>query len=225
MAEPSKADIARALARSPWFRRQTPELQRWLVAEAQTVRAEAGRWLYDAGEEAHGLYGVLAGSVRIFVQMGDGDYALSNVVSRGSIFGYSARLVGKRRLVTAQVRERSTLIYVPEAGLEAIARKLPDLWLHFAELASEHLMAATRAMVANARATPHERVAMHLRVLADEETTPADISITQDELAELSGLSRKTVNQVLAKLVACGAVETGYRRIRILNTENLRGSA
>lgn len=223
MAEPRKADIEAALERSVWFRRQTPQLKRALVGAAQTVRADAGHWLYDAGEEARGLYGLLSGSVRILVRMGDGGYALANIVRRGTIFGYAARLVGKKRLVTAQVRERSTLIYVPEASLEAIARKDPDLWLHFAELASEHLLAATQAMVANARATPAARIAMHLQVLGGEDRLPVEIAITQEELAELAGLSRKTVNLVLKDFERRGAVETGYRRIRLLDARRLAG--
>jgi CRP-like cAMP-binding protein len=221
MAEPTRADISRALERSLWFQRQTPELKRALVDHAQTVRAEGGRWLYDAGDDARGLYGVLSGSVRILVRMDDDDYALANIVRRGTIFGYAGRLVGKKRMVTAEVRERSTLIYVPETGLEAIARAVPDLWVHFAELASDHLVAATRALVANTRQSPEARIAMHLKLLADEDEGPTDIHITQDELAELTGLSRKTVNLALVTFAARGAVETGYRRIRILKTEKL----
>ena len=186
------------------------------------MRADAGRWLYDAGDDARGLYGVLSGSVRILVQMSEGDYALANIVGRGSIFGYAGRLVGKKRLVTAEVRERSTLIYVPEAGLEAIARKTPDIWVHFAELASDHLVAATRAMIANAREAPEARIWMHLRLLTGEETTPIEVNITQDELAELSGLSRKTVNLVLKSLQDKGVIEKGYRKIKLLNARALR---
>lgn len=218
MADPTKADIARALEGNNWFRRQTPELKRALVEQAQAVRAEKGRWLYDAGDDARGLYGVLSGSVRILIQMTDGDYALANIAGRGTIFGYAGRLVGKKRLVTAEVRERSTLIYVPETGLEAIAHKTPDIWIHFAELASDQLVAATRAMIVNAREAPEARIWMHLRLLTNEEPLPLDIHISQDELAELSGLSRKTVNIVLKELQAKGLIETGYRKVTVLKT-------
>lgn len=222
MADPTKTDIARALEGNNWFRRQTPDIKRALVEQAQAVRADKGRWLYDVGDDARGLYGVLTGSVRILVQMTDGDYALSNIVGRGAIFGYAGRLVGKKRLVTAEVRERSTLIYVPEAGLEAIARKTPDIWVHFAELASDHLVAATRAMIVNAREAPEARIWMHLRLLTNDEPLPLDIHISQDELAELSGLSRKTVNIVLKELQAKGLIETGYRKVTVLKAERMR---
>lgn len=114
------------------------------------------------------------------------------------------------------MRERSTLIYVPEAGLEAIAQKTPDIWVHFAELASDHLIAATRAMVANAREAPDARIWMHLRLLASEEQASSEVNITQDELAELSGLSRKTVNLVLKTMASKGLIKTGYRKITLL---------
>ena len=221
MADPTKTDIARALEGNNWFRRQTPDIKRALVEQAQAVRADKGRWLYDAGDDARGLYGVLSGSVRILIQMTDGDYALANIAGRGTIFGYAGRLVGKKRLVTAEVRERSTLIYVPETGLEAIARKTPDIWVHFAELASDQLVAATRAMIVNAREAPETRIWMHLRLLTNEEPLPLDIHISQDELAELSGLSRKTVNIVLKELQAKGLIETGYRKVTVLKTERM----
>lgn len=218
---PSKAEIGRALELNPWFRRQKAPLRRAFVDHAQTVRAERGRWLYDAGDEARGVYGVLAGSVRILVQLDDGEYALVNIAGPGAIFGYAGRLVGGRRQVTAVARERSSLIYVPEAALEAIARIVPDLWLHFAELASDHLTAAARTAATTARTAPAGRVAYHLRLLMRNEAAPMNIFVTQDELAELAGLSRKTVNVLLKDLEARGVVEAGYKRVRVLNAAAL----
>ena len=46
--------------------------------------------------------------------------------------------------------------------------------------------------------------------------------LRQDELADLMGLSRKTVNRVLQELEARGLVETGYGTIFIRNPEGLR---
>jgi CRP-like cAMP-binding protein len=76
-------------------------------------------------------------------------------------------------------------------------------------------------MVMNAHAKPHERVAMYLRGLMGEAGIGEQVGITQDELASLTGLSRKTVNQALSDLAARGAVETGYGKIKILNVAAL----
>ena len=221
MASHPKTEIAQTLAKNIWFRRQPASLQAALAGAAIVTHAETGRWLYDAGDEAYGLYGVISGSVSIHMQMAQDDYALMNIVGPGTIFGYAARLVRRRRLVTAVVREDARLLFVSEPRLEAIAQKQPDLWLHFAELMSEHLLGAMRAMIANTRGTPTDRVAMHLRSLSGDGAGNRSISVTQDELAELTGLSRKTVNQVLAALAASGAIEVGYRRIDLIDVGKL----
>ncbi len=219
--DPTRHEVAKALGRNAWFKRQPAHLQEALRAATISVHAEGGRWLYDAGDEAFGLYGVISGSVNIHVQMGNDDYALANIVGPGAIFGYAGRLVGKRRLVTAVVRDEARLFYVSEARLESIALAHPDLWLHFAELASEQLVAATRAMVMNARAKPRERVAMYLRGMMGETGIGDQIGITQEELAELTGLSRKTVNRVLKELSEKGIIETGYRKILVITGSTL----
>lgn len=220
--DPARLEIIKAFRRNSWFLRLPAKLQDAIQHSAISLHSDAGRWLYDAGDDAYGLYGVISGSVSIHVQTsfapsGDSDYALASIVGPGAIFGYAGRLVGKRRLVTAVVREEARLFYISEARLEAIALDMPDLWLHFAELASEQLVAATRGMVVNARGTPTERLAAYLRGLTNDLEKVSEISITQDELAELSGLSRKTVNQALGKMATRGAVETAYGRIRVIN--------
>tara|TARA_R110000824_G_scaffold366730_3_gene555749 strand:+ start:6073 stop:6771 length:699 start_codon:yes stop_codon:yes gene_type:complete len=222
-ADPARLEIVKALHRNGWFLRLPANLQNAMQGAAISLHADAGRWLYDAGDDAYGLYGVISGSVSIHVQMNfahskDSEYALANIAVPGTIFGYAGRLVGKRRLVTAVVREEAQLFYIPEARLEAIAHAIPDLWLHFAEMASEQIVAATRGMVLNAHGTATERLAVYLRGLSIETEKVSEISITQEELAELSGLSRKTVNQVLNKMAARGAVETAYGRIRVIDT-------
>tara|TARA_R110000868_G_scaffold10429_7_gene51249 strand:- start:507 stop:1193 length:687 start_codon:yes stop_codon:yes gene_type:complete len=220
---PARAEIANAFARNLWFRRQPERLQAAMSEAAISIHAVAGRRLYEAGDDAFGLYGVISGTVNIHVQMPEGNYALVNIVGPGTIFGYAGRLVGKRRLVSAIVRDEARLFYISEARIETIAQAQPDLWLHFAELASEQLVGAMRGMVTNARGTPTERILMYLRAMtSDTIANNAPVQLTQDELAELSGLSRKTVNLVLADLEASGAVKTGYRQIQILNLDHAK---
>ncbi|MGV8996325.1 MAG: Crp/Fnr family transcriptional regulator [Parvibaculaceae bacterium] len=221
MTSASQNEIATALKRNMWFRRQTPRLRAALSDAAIITTAEAGHWIYDVGDKAFGLYGVISGSVRILVQMADGDYALANIVGTGAIFGYAGRFAGKRRLVTAVARGEARLLFISETRLEAIARDEPDLWIQFGELAFDHLVAAMRANVINTHESPEARIAMHLRGFAGDEAERTELAISQEELAELTGLSRKTVNQVLATLVAKGAIKVGYRRIDLIDAGKL----
>ena len=94
---PARAEIDRILQRSPWFSRQSKALQSAFVAHGQTVRAEPESWIYDVGEEARGLYGVLTGSVRVLVQTEHVAPSLVAIVGPGAIFGYAAQVLGLSR--------------------------------------------------------------------------------------------------------------------------------
>jgi len=87
----SRAEISAILHPDPWFSRQAASLRTALVSEAQVIPVEAEHWIYDAGEDASGLYGVLTGSVSIYIGMEDETAALVNVVGPGHIFGYTLR--------------------------------------------------------------------------------------------------------------------------------------
>ena len=216
----SKAEISKILSADPWFSRQPEALRAALVAEAQEVHVGTGRWIYDAGESASGLYGTLSGSIAMHIGLENEEPALVSVIGPGHIFGYTGRFLGGRRVATAVAREPSTLLYVPERGLEAIAQRLPELWVRLAELSSFHVVAGFRLAVANTRPAA-QRLAIHLQLLAMQFTPSPYLPITQDELSEMTGLSRKTVNRVLASFEKDGLVTTGYKSLEILDPAGL----
>ena len=52
---------------------------------------------------------------------------------------------------------------------------------------------------------------------------PAVVPVTQADLAEMCGLSRPTVQQVLASLERRGLIKAGYRKIEIIDLARLIG--
>ena len=216
----SKSEISKILAPDPWFSRQPESFRTALVAEAQEVHVGAGRWIYDAGESASGLYGVLAGSVAMHIGLENEEPALVSVIGPGHFFGYTGRFLGGRRVATAVAREPSTLLYLPERSLEAIARELPDIWVRLAELSSIHVVAGFRLAVANTRPAA-QRLAIHLQLLASQFSPSLHLPVTQDELSEMTGLSRKTVNRMLAGFEAENILTTGYKSLEITDLARL----
>lgn len=217
--------IAAAFARNDWLGRCPSELRRRLIEQAQVSTVEAGRWLYDRGDEAHGLYGVLSGSVTTYVLLDNGDNVPVNISAPGSIFGYAAQVLGGHRVTTAIAREKSEIIFVPQHALMRIAQDLPSLWLHFAELATMQLTWAIHDIAERARLGLQARLAARLGAYAAawrETNGTVMLPIRQDELAELMGLSRKTVNGLLRTFEAMGLVALGYRTIEIVDERGLK---
>jgi len=224
---PLQERLARTLGRNGWFSRRPAELQERLIRHAQIKTVETGHWLYDTGDEARGLYGVLSGSVTTHVVLDNGESVPISISGPGTIFGYAAQVLGGKRVTTAIARERSEIIFVPQHAIAAIVHDMPSLWLHFAELATEQLVWAARAYAERLRLPPPAQIAsrLHLYTFLWGGGGPATLPITQDELAELTGFSRKTVNLVLRDFVKRGFVRTGYRSISVLDPEGLRAIA
>lgn len=58
-------------------------------------------------------------------------------------------------------------------------------------------------------------------ILIDEQDAYGEVSLSQASLAELLGASRQSVNEALAQLRDAGGIETGYRRVTVVNQEVL----
>ena len=58
-------------------------------------------------------------------------------------------------------------------------------------------------------------------LLGEEADARGDIHLSQATIATLLGVSRQSVNEALGRLRDQGAVETGYRHIRVLDSDKL----
>ena len=55
-------------------------------------------------------------------------------------------------------------------------------------------------------------------LLTEESERRREVNLSQGTIAALLGVSRQSVNEALGRLRELGAVETGYRSIRIVDT-------
>lgn len=207
---------AQSLARNRWFARQPERLRSALIARAQISEIETGRWIYGTGDALNGLYGVIEGSVHLLMNAGGRDDVLIEVVQAGQLFGQPARFGGGPRLVTAIAGERTTLLFVPDHAMREIATTQPDVWRNFTELLYTQLSGALRLAAFALSLPPRQRIAARLALLAAafaEDEFPARLSITQSQLAELTGLSRKTVNAHLKALEKAGLISLSYAHL------------
>ena len=210
-------DRARAetiLMRSGWFAGQNRGLRAALLARARIEPLEPGQWIYGTGDALNGLYAVLEGTAHLTMALGEADILLE-VVQPGQLFGQAARFGGGPRLVTATAGERATLLFVPDHVLAEIARGEPEVWRSFTELLYSQLAASLQLAAAMIRLPPPARVAARLAMLSGPKGRA--VHVTQAQLAELTGLSRKTVNGHLRALETNGVVRCDYRAIAVLD--------
>jgi CRP-like cAMP-binding protein len=216
MSAPPAPDT-RILARNRWLARQSPELRQALFRRARVTRLDAGQWIYGTGDALNGLYGVLEGSVHLLVTPKGSEPRLIDIVQAGQLFGQAARFGGGPRLLTAIAGEPTQLLHVPDSALDEIARSTPDVWRTFTTLLYGQLAAALQ-FADLMHLPPARRVAIRLALLARNADA---IAVTQAQLGEMTGLSRKTVNGHLRRLERKGVIALEYRRILIRDRARL----
>lgn len=209
-----------------WFARQPPLFRRTVAKEARIVTIERGAWLYGAEDEAHGLFAVLEGGVRIYY--GADAPVLVDLFQPGEWFGQAGLLPAARRAVTATAAAETRLLLVPRSAFRRLVRDAPEMWMCFAELDRTHLEKLLRVQSERAPRSPLAAVAGRLAGMARVRRSSGEIApvwLSQSEVAELVGLERKAAHRALAQLEAAGAVQLGYRRLDILSAGKLRSYA
>ena len=107
---------------------------------------------------------------------------------------------------------------MPDAALAEIARGQPDVWRNFATLLYGQLSGALLLAGILMHMPPARRVAARLALLAQSRN---EVHVTQEQLAEMIGLSRKTVNGHLRALEKRGVIRRAYRKIVLLAPHKL----
>ena len=204
--------IARSFGRPDYLPLVADDLR--LLSEAgEIVSKFPGTHLFKEGEEATAVYLLEAGEVDIY-RAASGAKRVVSRVGPGSVLGDIAVFGGGEYISAAQAVGRVRAFKFHRDRL------LPELSKHPA-LCMRWLVAGLRQLEATQRRVIHLRHKTVLAQVADllhEESSDGDeVELSQDAIATLLGASRQTVNEALGRLKQLGAVETGYRRITVLD--------
>lgn len=181
------------------------------------------------GDPADALHLVLSGHLTIRVSLASGDVATINVLGPGSSFGELALLrADGARTATVAALEASETIAVPASAFEQLCRRRPEVQRMLSVILAERVDELSRRLLEMSYVSLDRRVHRRLVELAGsygDGTGPATVPLTQAQLADLTGGTRPTINQVLQRLVDQGIVEVGRGRIVVLDLARLERKA
>ena len=219
------------LRRAGLFQGVDPEAVEALAGEFEFIDAPRGATLFTEGEPGESLYIVLSGKVKLGRRSSDGRENLVAVMGPSDQFGELSLFdPGPRSATVTAVTDTSFLSLSHEDllrwldGRPAVARGL------LAQLAGR-LRRANDVVADLVFTDVPGRVAKNLLDLADrfgeQERDGLHVhhDLTQEELAQLVGASRETVNKALADFAARGWLQISARSVLILDTERLRRRA
>ena len=197
-----------------------------LVKFSTVVRFEPHRDVFNKGEPGDCLYGILSGRVRIYSTSPEGSEIMLNVLETGELFGEIAILDGRTRTASAAAMERADLLRIHRDHFLPYVKANPDLILGMLSLLCDRLRWTSSTIEDAAFLSFPARIAKRLLFLADHYRRPEErditVPISQQDLGNMVGASRETVNKHLALWRSGGILDTGHGAIVIRNCEALR---
>ena len=179
-----------------------------------------GEYLYLDGDSAQSVFIVRDGWMVGLLTHEDGRELVLNEMRRGDLFGQHALLTGAQRSNTVVAHEDSELVELAGDDFLRIVDKEPLLARGLLALAALRLCAGNDRESALAFLGAGARVARILRLLDEMDSQTADrgyVTVSQEELAQRTGLTRQTVARFLGKWRREGWLLTGRGRIMLLN--------
>ncbi|WP_432769380.1 MAG: Crp/Fnr family transcriptional regulator [Sphingopyxis sp.] len=187
-----------------------------LASRARVQHFADGQFVQHQGDPGDAFWAVVDGHVSIGRYAADGAFTLFAVLAAGDLFGELAFFTGVPRQVDAIASGGARMIAINRPLL----RQLMASDVGWAELLlrslSRQLAGALDLIDAERRLPTVERLAQLLGVMARDSGDGATVGATQQQLADLLGVSRVTLGAALRELANAGRVERGYRRIRLL---------
>jgi CRP-like cAMP-binding protein len=204
---------------SPWFGR-LPEAAREEVFSNARVREFAdGALLYGKDRVGDAWIGIVAGAVRLGASAPDGRQGLLAILEPGTWFGDTSLFDGMPRPHDAVAHGATTVLALPAPQFAALLERYPVLYRHFVELFCQRTRLMFLAMEAWTIQPLEERLALHLVNLANGhgEREGDDLAIRlhmpQEQLAQLLGVTRQRISQILRQWERRGRLRYRYGHI------------
>ena len=215
------------LRRAGLFQGVDPEAVEALADEFQMIDAPRGTTLFSEGEPGDSLYIVLAGKVKLGRRSSDGRENLVAVMGPSDQFGELSLFDPGPRTATATVVTDARVARLPKEALQNWVRERPEIAMQLLRVVARRLRRTNTMLADLIFVDVPGRVAKQLLQLAQRFGSVegghlrVTHDLTQEELAQLVGASRETVNKALADFASRGWLRLEGKSVVILDRERL----
>lgn len=221
----SSADFHAFLAGLPLFYGLPADALESLAGSCRTISIEKGDYLFYEDDTARNVFIVREGWIAILLHSADGRELVLAEMRPGDIFGENALITGAPRSAAAVAHETTELISISGESFLHVLDTKPLLARRLLELAARRLSEGNERERALAFLSASARIARILLTLDEMDQQTADkgyITVSQDELAQRTGLTRQTVARFLGDWRRDNYLLTGRGRIVLLNRRALQ---
>lgn len=216
---------------APLFAGIDEQAARALLDSMSRVDLPRGQVLFHEGEPGDRLYLIASGKLKLGRRSADGRENLLAVLGPGEMFGELSLFSPGPRTASATAVADAELLELSHEELVVWLERYPAVAKHLLEALAQRLRRTNEALADLVFSDVPGRVAKALLDLSTRFGQPVEDGVrvahdlTQEELAQLVGASRETVNKALADFTSRGWVRREGRAVVLLDMRRLERRA
>lgn len=215
-------DTLSVLAQTPCFRDIEPALLAQLAAQARVVHYQTEEVVTRLGQHFHSLAVIVDGQIELSVTNRAGKRHVLNVLRAGQLYGLIPMLDGEPLYYGATAIAPCTMVTLARELMIDSMHRSQALMMGVLRVMCQRSRDTFSAMADQHLLSPTARLARHLITLASTygprvrpQQGILEVEFSQNELAEMLGISRQSLNQSVKQLGQLGLIEHKYSRITI----------
>ena len=199
-----------------------------LLSLTHAKRVDADQVIFLKGDRAAQLYAIASGLVRVSTVSDDGKVMVFGIFGPGELFGEVALLDGRERTATVTAVSATELLVIDRRDFLPFLEKHPKVSIQLLSALAGRVRSASQ-LVEDALFLPlPARLAKKLLFLADNfgtrhgKSIRIDLKLSQQELGNLVGTTRESINKALRAWEDDGTIKTEQGFISIEQPDHLR---
>jgi CRP/FNR family transcriptional regulator len=220
-----------ALSEAPLFDSLSEEDSRALRAMVLVAKLNRGERLFAEGDKGDKLYIIISGKIKLTKAAPDGRENLLSVHGPGEMFGELSLFDPVPRTASATAVTDAELAALAHDDVRTWLSSRPEVAMHLLQALAQRLRRINEVKADLVFTDVPGRVAKALLDLAERfgvqnsDGIQVNHDLTQEELAQLVGASRETVNKALADFAARGWIQLAAKSVLVIDADRLRKRA
>ena len=215
------------IRQAPLFSALNDEAALSLRESMVSLKLYKGQVLFKEGQEGDRLYVVVHGKIKLGTTSNDGRENLLSILGPGEMFGELSLFDPEPRTSTAAAVTDARLVSLAHDAVIGLITTNPQTSLELLRRLAQRLRKSNEVLADLVFADVPGRVAKAIIDLGvrfgvqEEDGLHVNHDLTQEELAQLVGASRETVNKALADFAARGWVRLEPRAVLVTDVARL----
>ena len=197
-------DTRNILSSIPLFKGLGEAQLSWIAARAHRRMFVAGKDIITVEQPGEAVYIILSGTVKIHVEQDDGRDAILSILGAGDMLGEMSLIDNVGRSASVLTLEDTLVLWMDKPSFNQMLEDFPAVPLNLVRILSARVRLSDERIKSLSTLDVYGRVARELLAFAQkygqnsqDDSVLIPIHLTQGDIADFAGASRKRVNQVM----------------------------